>query len=114
VTETVSLAVRTKTSMSKGGEEEASEQVAAYEFQSARRDGRDSLEVPSEAAVPPVNQASAVFCIAKADEVEEGEELHSHAYRRLPQPHAPPASLSSARRWPESVPRAGGRLPRQI
>jgi hypothetical protein len=74
VPETVSLAVRTAASMSKGtgeAEEEASGRVAAYEFQSARRDGCDSLAVAVEAAVPPVNQACAVLFIAAAAEVEE-------------------------------------------
>jgi hypothetical protein len=75
VPETVSLAVRTAASMSKGRgdaeEEEASWRVAAYEFQSARRDGCDSLEVAVEAAVPPVNQDCAILCIAAAGEVEE-------------------------------------------
>jgi hypothetical protein len=69
VPETVSLAVRTAASMSKGGgeaEEEASVRVAAYEFQSARRDGCDSLAVAVEATGPPVNQACAVLCIAAA------------------------------------------------
>lgn len=68
VPETVSLAERTAASMSKGSgeEEEVSERVAAYEFQSARRDGCDSAAAPEEAAVPPVNQACAVLCIAAA------------------------------------------------
>jgi len=68
VPETVSLAERTAASMSKGSgeDEEASERVAAYEFQSERRDGCDSAAVPEEAAVPPVNQACAVLCIAAA------------------------------------------------
>jgi hypothetical protein len=57
--------------------------------------------------VPPVNQPFTVLCIRKVDKVEEGEELCNHAYHRLPQPHTPPASLSLAHHWPESVPHAG-------
>jgi hypothetical protein len=69
--------------------------------------------VPLEAVVPPANQPFTVLCIMKVDKVEEGEELCNHAYHRLPQPHTPPAGLSPAHHWPESVQHAGGHLPHQ-